>query len=107
MACVRSLFGISLLLLSLVGAPAGAATLTVNNLADSGAGSLRDQIAAAAANDTIVFAPGVTGTILLSSLLSVTQSMTIQGPGVAVLTIDDCVDAGSVQHDTITAVPTL
>lgn len=39
----------------LVGATASAATVTVTNNADSGAGSLRDTIAAATAGDTIIF----------------------------------------------------
>ena len=42
---------------------ASAATLTVSNTADSGAGSLRAQVAAAASGDTIVFGAGVTGII--------------------------------------------
>ena len=42
---------------------AGAAT--VDNLNDSGAGSLRDVIATSASNDTIIFS--VTGTITLTS----------------------------------------
>jgi hypothetical protein len=77
-----------LFLLSMVCAPAGAATLTVINTQDSGAGSLRAALASAASGDTIVFAPGVTGSVALLSTLSITQPVTIQGPGVANLTLD-------------------
>ncbi len=62
-------------------------TLTVSNLLDHGAGSLRDQIAAAAPGDTIVFA--VTGTISLTSgELDITQDLTIQGPGATHVTVN-------------------
>ena len=74
--------------LSIVCAPAGAATLTVINTLDGGAGSLRAALASAGSGDTIVFAPGVTGSIALLSTLSITQPVTIQGPGVANLTLD-------------------
>jgi len=64
-------------------------TLTVLNNLDSGAGSLRAEIAAAKANDTIVFAPSLNGqTIKLTSgELDITQNLTIQGPGAGQLTI--------------------
>jgi hypothetical protein len=64
-------------------------TLTVTNNLDSGAGSLRADIAAAKSGDTIVFAPSLDGkTITLTSgELSITTGMTIQGPGAAQLTI--------------------
>lgn len=71
---------------------AGAQTFTVTNTDDAGAGSLRQAILDANANagsDTITFAPEVTGTITLSSDLDhITESLTIVGPGSAVLTID-------------------
>ena len=56
---------------------------------DSGAGSLRADIAAAKANDTIVFAPSLNGqTITLTSgELDITKSLTIQGPGANQLAI--------------------
>src|SRR5262245_39760279 len=54
-------------------------TLTVTNLADSGVGSLRGQLAAAAPGDTIDFAPGLNGTIYLGSDLTVDRNLTIQG----------------------------
>src|SRR5262249_15313017 len=60
-------------------------TIPVVNNNDSGPGSLRAAIAAANANsgaDTIVFAKGVGGTIkLMSGELSITDSLTITGPG--------------------------
>lgn len=72
---------------------AHAATFTVLNLNDSGAGSLRDAIAqsnAASGSNVINFAPGLTGTIVLTTgQLVVTQGpLTITGPGPAVLAID-------------------
>jgi hypothetical protein len=73
-----------------------AATYTVNNLNDSGSGSLRDAIAQANANagaDTITFASNVSGTITLTSgSLHIYDAVNIQGPGASVLTI-----AGSTQ----------
>jgi autotransporter-associated beta strand protein len=62
---------------------------TVTNTADSGAGSLRAALAAAADGDTVNFAPNVTGTIKLTSgELLVTKSINISGPGPAVLAVD-------------------
>src|SRR5262245_38655089 len=62
---------------------------TVLNLLDSGAGSLRDAVAAANANpgaDAIDFA--TTGTITLTSgQLNITDSVTINGPGASALTV--------------------
>jgi hypothetical protein len=64
-------------------------TLTVTSAADSGAGTLRADIAAAKAGDTIVFAPSLDGkTITLSSgELNITKGVTIQGPGAGQLTV--------------------
>src|SRR4051794_3432793 len=58
-------------------------TLTVTNNHDSGTGSLRAAIAAAASGDTIDFAPSLDGrTIRLTSgELAISTSLDIEGPG--------------------------
>ncbi|SPE54390.1 hypothetical protein SBV1_1860038 [Verrucomicrobia bacterium] len=67
-------------------APAQNSTIVVTNLNDSGPGSLRQAIAAAAPGDTVSF--GVTGTITLTSgELLVTNDLIILGPGAANLAI--------------------
>lgn len=61
-------------------APAFAATFTVTNLADSGAGSLRQAIIDAnnlAGADTITVQVGVSGSVALLSNLSITEAVTI------------------------------
>lgn len=71
--------------------PAAAATFNVTNLDDNGAGSLRQAIEdanAAAGADTITFQAGLTGTITLTTgQLEITDSVDIQGPGAAALTV--------------------
>src|SRR5262249_46757700 len=68
-------------------------TFTVLNLDDSGPGSLRAAILAVNANpgaDTVQFAPGLQGTITLSSTngeLKITDDLTINGPGASLLTV--------------------
>jgi hypothetical protein len=66
-------------------------TLTVTNLSDTGIagdGSLRGEIAAAQAGDTITFRPGLTGTITLTGGgLLISKSLTINGPGAATLAV--------------------
>lgn len=57
----------------------------VTTLSDSGAGSLRSAVAAAANNEVITFA--VSGTITLASPISIPRPLVIQGPGAKVLTI--------------------
>src|SRR2546427_7959064 len=65
-----------------------AATITVSNTADSGAGSLRAALAGAANGDTID-ATGVTGTITLTSgQLLINHDLSINGPGPTNLAID-------------------
>ena len=68
-------------------APAArAATLTVTNTDDNGAGSLRQAISDAAPGDEIKFS--VTGTIALTSgELAISKDLTINGPGARVLTV--------------------
>ncbi len=88
---IYSIFVLCLILFMLWSVvPVHALTYTVTNTADSGAGSLRQAIIDANANpgaDTINFS--VTGTITLgSSLPTVTDPLTITGPGVAKLTVD-------------------
>jgi hypothetical protein len=64
-------------------------TITVTNNLDSGAGSLRADIAAAQSGDTINFAPSLDReTITLTSgYLAISNNLTIQGPGASLLTI--------------------
>jgi hypothetical protein len=66
-------------------------TLTVTNLSDtgvSGDGSLRGEIAAANAADTIIFQPGLSGTITLTGgELLLNKNLTITGPGASSLTV--------------------
>jgi hypothetical protein len=64
-------------------------TLTVSNLLDSGSGSLRGQIAAAASGDTIQFAQGLSGKITLTGgEIAFNKSLPIQGPGAGTITVD-------------------
>jgi hypothetical protein len=62
---------------------AQSAVLTVSNTQDSGAGSLRDTIAAASAGDTIQFDAALNGqTITLTTAeLLINKTLTINGPG--------------------------
>ena len=88
---LRAALALGVLVLTLtVGAPvAYAATFTVTNTNDSGPGSLRQAVLDAnllPGPDTITFA--VTGTITLTSgQLTVTDHLTIDGPGAANLTV--------------------
>ena len=82
-----SFIAIAVLLLCAVENSARAATITVTNTNDSGAGSLRQALTDALDGDTINFA--VTGTIgLTSGELLVNKSVTISGPGAGSLTVD-------------------
>jgi hypothetical protein len=73
----------------MLGAPGAALAATVTTTADSGAGSLRDAIAASAAGDTINFDSSLNGqTITLTSgALAISHTLTISGPGAGNLTI--------------------
>src|SRR5262245_8443765 len=65
-------------------------TFTVQDLNDSGPGSLRAAITAANAHpdaDLIKFANGLAGTIHLASQLSITEDLTINGPGASNVTL--------------------
>src|SRR5262249_44775956 len=64
-------------------------TLTVTNNQDSGPGSLRAEIAAAASGDKIRFSHKLDGqTITLSSgELTIDKSLDIKGPGAGLLTV--------------------
>jgi hypothetical protein len=68
---------------------AQAATLTVNNLNDSGVGSLRDTINIASSNDVVEFLLGSNpSTITLTSgALPIAKNLTINGPGANLITI--------------------
>lgn len=65
------------------------AVLTVKIAADLGAGSLRDIVGKAASGDTIKFSPSLSGSTitLTSGEIVASKSLTIQGPGAALLTI--------------------
>lgn len=66
-----------------------AATLVVTTTADSGAGSLRDTIAAANDGDTIRFDAALNGQaiILTSAELLINKNLTIDGPGANLLAV--------------------
>jgi hypothetical protein len=92
------LLGLALAAVAAVGlasaATAAAQTYTVSNLTDSGVendGSLRGEVEAANAEpgaDTIVFAPGVTGTITFAGPgIVINGGLDIEGPGPGALTI--------------------
>jgi hypothetical protein len=71
----------------------GSRSLVVTTLADSptsGSTTLRQALANAATlggSQTVSFAPGLTGTIQLSSGLEISSNMTIAGPGASSLTV--------------------
>ena len=83
----RLISGLAFGLLAFTPAHVWATTYTVTNTSDSGTGSLRGAIASAQNGDTVVFHSGVSGTITLASALTITNSITIQGPGATALAI--------------------
>ncbi len=92
-------------------AVAQAATITVSNTLDSGAGSLRDAISTAGVGDTIAFSIPANSTITLTSgpLPIISQNLTIDGAGSSGLKIDGnganrvfFVDSGNVTIQNLT-----
>ncbi|PTL60106.1 beta strand repeat-containing protein [Paraconexibacter algicola] len=70
---------------------ASAATFPVSNLADAGAGSLRQAILdanAAPGADEVTFAAGLTGQISLASQIPVADALTITGPSAGGIVLD-------------------
>jgi hypothetical protein len=70
---------------------ADAATFNVTNLDDTGAGSLRNAITQANADpaaDTITFQSGLSGTIPVNGEMTISEDLTIQGPGASTITLD-------------------
>ena len=85
-ACKKSLKGPFRLALVLAAtaavSPVFGSVVTVTNLSESGAGSLRDAITNAASGDSILFQQGLTGTIFLAgTALTINKNLTITGPG--------------------------
>lgn len=80
---------VSLILLTMLSLPAGAVTFTVTNLNDSGIGSLRQAILdtnnATATDDTIVFQAGLSGLLLTSGGMTITDNLVINGPGTSLI----------------------
>ena len=85
-----ALLAFALALVGLFGIPPAtvqAATITVTNTNDSGAGSLRAAVAAASSGDTIVFSLTTPATITLAHEIIVDKELVISGPGMAKLFI--------------------
>jgi hypothetical protein len=85
-----TLFFFSTVIFALASVTAQSAVLTVTNTQDSGAGSLRDTIAAATNGDTIQFDAALNGqTITLTSgEIVIAKDLTIAGPSAANIAID-------------------
>jgi hypothetical protein len=88
------------------------ATFTVNNTSDVGTGSLRNAITQANATasvpdviqfDPSLFASGPATISLLSSLPTVTDNLTIVGPGPGLLTVQPSLAAGAISDFTTAA----
>ena len=67
--------------------PALSSALTVTNLSDSGAGSLRDAVANTPAGGVVDFDPSVTGVITLASQIVIDKALNITGPGASTLAV--------------------
>jgi hypothetical protein len=81
--------GIKILIPVFFAAGSSAATWTVANTNDAGAGSLRNAISSAGSGDTVNFNLTYPATITLTSgTLSINQSLTLTGPGSPNLTIN-------------------
>lgn len=78
-------------LLFWIASGAAATTFTVTNLADAGPGSLRQAVLdanASAGADDVAFAPGLSGTIALTSgEIAISDPLVVNGPGLGVLTL--------------------
>jgi HYDIN/CFA65/VesB-like, Ig-like domain len=84
----RKLIFLAVLVVAALAFASPAAADVVTNTNDSGAGSLRDAIANTAAGGTVSFAPGVTGTITLTTgALQISKDLTITGPGARSLSV--------------------
>lgn len=84
---IVAVMGIGLTLACASTSTARAGTFTVTTLSNSGFGSLPIAIAGSSAGDTIAFQPGLTGTISLTSPITIGHSLTIAGPGAATITV--------------------
>lgn len=91
--------------LMVVTSAAQAATITVTNGNDSGAGSLRAALASAANGDTINFDSSVTEVVLTSAKLDVTTGVTISGPGADLLTVKRSTAGGTPNFRVFSIVP--
>src|SRR5581483_12301751 len=81
--------GVSMVTGTLVDRAGAATTITVTNLNATGPNSLYDAMNNAVSGDTIDFQAGLTGTITLSkNLPTISQNISIVGPGPGVITID-------------------
>ncbi len=95
--CLRAaLPAFAFFILMICAAPINAATIIVANTNDSGAGSLRQAVTDAAADDTITFDPAffnVQRNIdLTSAELLIDKNLTITGPGARLLTVRRAID---------------
>ncbi len=64
------------------------AVLTITNLLDNGAGSLRAAVASAQDGDTVQFADGLSGPITLTTgEIAIDHSIDVEGPGAEVITV--------------------